>query len=98
LYDSLAPLVAPLEHGVTSPGGLLGGGLPAYGIYETLSGRVAIAALEPRFRERLYASLQLPMGSDLAATFMTRTATAWEQWATTQDLPIVAVRSHANGA
>ena len=97
LYDSLAPLVAPLRHGLTGPGKLLGGGLPAYGIYETLSGRIAIAALEAHFRERLYEALALPMDSPLEATFQTRSAEDWERWAATLDLPIVAVREGPPG-
>ena len=93
LYDALAPLVAPLKHGVTAPGGLLGGGLPAYGLYETRDGRIAVASLEPRFRERLYEELKLPMDSELTETFNTRGAAEWEAWARERDLPIVAVRS-----
>lgn len=92
LYDSLAPLVAPLRHGLTGPGTILGGGLPAYGVYETREGRIAIAALEPHFRKRLYDELQLPFDAELAGTFATRTATDWERWATTKDLPIVAIK------
>jgi crotonobetainyl-CoA:carnitine CoA-transferase CaiB-like acyl-CoA transferase len=92
LYDALAPLLGPLEHGVTTSGGLLGGGLPAYGLYEAREGRIAVAALEPRFRERLYEELQLPVDSSLAATFRTRTADDWEHWARDRDLPIAAVR------
>ncbi len=84
---------APLKHGVTAPGGLLGGGLPAYGLYETRDGRIAVAALEPRFRERLYEELKLPMDSELTETFNTRGAAEWEAWARERDLPIVAVRS-----
>jgi alpha-methylacyl-CoA racemase len=92
LYDSLAPLVGPLKHGLTGPGGLLGGKLPAYGVYAARDGRVAIAALESHFRKRLYDELDLPLDSELAATFATRTAVEWEQWATSRDLPIVAIK------
>ena len=92
LYDSLAPLMAPLEHGLTRPDGILGGGLPAYGIYETRQGRIAIAALETHFRKRLYDELQLTPDTELAETFATRTAAEWEQWAADRDLPIVALR------
>jgi alpha-methylacyl-CoA racemase len=92
LFDALAPLVAPLKHGLTGPGRLLGGGLPAYGIYPTREGRVAIAALETHFRKRLYAELALPFDADLAPTFLTRSAAEWEQWALSHDLPIVAIK------
>jgi crotonobetainyl-CoA:carnitine CoA-transferase CaiB-like acyl-CoA transferase len=92
LYDSLAPLTAPLTHGLTQNGGILGGGLPAYGIYETRDGRIAIAALETHFRKRLYDELQLTLDTGLEETFATRTAAEWERWASERDLPIVAVR------
>ena len=90
LYDSLAPLVAPLRHGLTKADGILGGGLPAYGIYEASAGRVAVAALEPRFRSRLYRELGLAMSSELTEVFRTRSASEWEQWALERDLPITA--------
>jgi alpha-methylacyl-CoA racemase len=91
LYDSLAPLVAPLRHKLTGPGTLLGGNLAAYGIYDTREGRIAVAALEPHFQQRLYDEVQLPAGSKLAATFRERTAEEWEAWALERDLPISVV-------
>ena len=92
LFDSLAPLVAIKEHGLTGPGNLLGGALPAYGIYDARDGRVAIAALEPHFRERVYAVLGLPPGGDLSDVFKSRSAADWEVWGETHDLPIVRCR------
>lgn len=92
LYDALAPLVAPLAHGLTRPGGLLGGGLNAYGLYEAKTGRIAVAALEPHFRSRLYAALGVEPDADLAPTFKSRTAVDWESWAASQDLPLCAVK------
>jgi alpha-methylacyl-CoA racemase len=92
LFDSLAPLVAPLKHGLTGPGTLLGGKLPAYGIYETRDGRIAVAALETHFRSRLYAELQRSIDSPLDDAFASRTADEWEQWAQARDLPIVRLR------
>jgi alpha-methylacyl-CoA racemase len=92
LYDSLAPLVAPLAHGLTEPRGLLGGGLPAYGVYAAQEGRVAIAALETHFRRRLYEELHLPLDAPLAETFLSRTAAEWEAWGQRHDLPIAMVR------
>jgi crotonobetainyl-CoA:carnitine CoA-transferase CaiB-like acyl-CoA transferase len=93
LFDSLAPLVATSTHGLTCRGGVLGGGLPAYGLYRAREGAVAIAALEPHFRARLYQSLDLPDGSELTQVMATRTAAEWEQWAAERDLPIAAVRN-----
>ncbi|MGH9176122.1 MAG: CoA transferase [Vicinamibacterales bacterium] len=92
LYDALEPLVAPLRHGLTGPGALLGGELPGYGVYEAREGRVAVAALEPHFRSRLYEALTLPYGTDLTATFRRRTAAEWQAWALERDLPLAAVR------
>jgi alpha-methylacyl-CoA racemase len=91
LYDSLAPLVAPLKHRLTGPGTLLGGNLPAYGIYDTRDGRIAVAALEPHFQQRLYDELQLPRGSKLAGVFRTKPAHEWAAWAIERDLPITEV-------
>jgi crotonobetainyl-CoA:carnitine CoA-transferase CaiB-like acyl-CoA transferase len=93
LFDSLDALAAPLTHGLTAPGALLGGALPAYGVYSAKEGRVAIAALEPHFRERLYRLLALPPASDLTAIMLTRTADEWERWGEAHDLPIARVRS-----
>ena len=92
LADAIADLAAPLRHGLTAPGGVLGGGNPAYAIYVTRAGTVAVAALELHFRARLYDALGLDDGSDLAAVFTTKSAAEWEQWARSRDLPIVAVR------
>ena len=92
LFDSLAPAIAPLRHGLAGAGRMLGGGLPAYGVYDTKEGRVAVAALEPHFRARLYAELQRPVDAPLADVFMSRTAVEWEDWAREQDLPLVAVK------
>ncbi len=88
LFDSLAPLVALVRHRLTGPGALLGGKLPAYGIYNTRAGRIAIAALEPHFRTRLYDAFQLPDGSDLTEIMRTRTALEWERWGEELDVPI----------
>jgi crotonobetainyl-CoA:carnitine CoA-transferase CaiB-like acyl-CoA transferase len=93
LFDSLSPLVAPLTHGLTGPGRLLGGRLPAYGIYEASEGHVALAALEPHFRARLYAGLDLPDGSDLTETMRGRSAGDWESWGEAHDVPIAALAS-----
>jgi crotonobetainyl-CoA:carnitine CoA-transferase CaiB-like acyl-CoA transferase len=92
LYDTLAPLVAARTHGLTGPGNLLGGAVPAYGLYDAREGRIAIAAIERHFHARLYEELNLPPGADLTAVFRTRTSGEWEQWAQERDLPITVVR------
>ncbi len=86
----------PLRYGLTVPGGLLGGGLPHYNLYETRRGWIAIAALEPHFLDRLVVELGIPKDNathdDFRTVFMTRSAAEWEDWATRNDIPIVAVR------
>jgi len=91
LLDSLATLATPRRHGLTAPGGLLGGANPAYGVYAASDGRVAVAALEPHFRDRLYAALGLADGSPLAGVFTTRSTAEWESWAAEHDIPLKAV-------
>jgi crotonobetainyl-CoA:carnitine CoA-transferase CaiB-like acyl-CoA transferase len=93
LVESLDSLVAPLRHGLTVPGGTLGGGALRYRVYHAKTGRVAVAALEPHFEARLYEALDLTPGSDPSARFLERTAVAWESWARERALPIVAVRN-----
>jgi alpha-methylacyl-CoA racemase len=92
LFDTLRDLSAPLHYGLTAAGGHLGGGNPAYGIYAAREGAIAVGALEPHFRARLFEGLGLADGSDPSATFATRTATEWEQWAAARDIPLVALR------
>ena len=92
LYDALEGLIAPLRHGLTGPGKLLGGTLPSYDMYEARAGRIAVAALEPHFRTRLYDALGLPPGAALTQVFRTRSAGEWEDWGMAHDLPISAVR------
>jgi crotonobetainyl-CoA:carnitine CoA-transferase CaiB-like acyl-CoA transferase len=92
LANVMHDLAAPLRHGLTARGGPLGGGNPAYGLYAARQGLVAVAALEPHFRARLFAALGLADGSDPSAAFTTKTALEWEAWARPLDLPIVAVR------
>ncbi|HEY4130826.1 MAG TPA: CoA transferase [Gemmatimonadaceae bacterium] len=92
MFESLAPLTASIRHTLTSPGALLGGGAPRYGVYVTKAGRIAVAALEPHFERRLYERLGLPSGADPSSNFLERTAEEWESWAREHDIPIVALR------
>lgn len=88
LIESLEPLRAPLRHGLTSPGGTLGGGAPRYQIYRTGDGHVALAALEPHFERRFYELVSLPIGSDPSAVFLTRSTADWVEWARANDVPL----------
>ncbi|MDP1570436.1 MAG: CoA transferase [Vicinamibacterales bacterium] len=92
LYDSLDMFTAPLRHGLTTTGAALGGGLPAYGVYATRDGHVAVAALEPHFRARLYEALGLALDAPIADALRTRPAREWEAWGRAHDVPIVEVR------
>lgn len=92
LADVAREFAAPLRHGLTSPGGVLGGGSPLYGLYRARDGWIAVAALEPAFARRLAAELYInPDRAALEDAFARRTAAAWEAWARERDLPIVAV-------
>jgi alpha-methylacyl-CoA racemase len=92
LFDALRDLAAPLHYGLTAVGGPLNGANPAYAIYPTRDGAIAVGALEPHFRARLYEGLELPDGADLSEVFKTRTAAEWEHWAAARDLPLVKSR------
>jgi len=94
LYDSADELAGPVRAGLTAPGGVLRGGFPLYGLYQSNDGWIAIAALEPHFAQRLLSELKLakPDHIELARSFRQRSARDWEKWAAERDLPIVAVR------
>ncbi|MBA2443384.1 MAG: CoA transferase [Rubrobacter sp.] len=94
LSEAAAAFDQPLRHGITGPGGLLGGGLPGYNLYRCSEGWIAIAALEEHFLEALRSGLGLPEAGyeDLQKAFQRRTAAYWEGWAAERDLPLVAVR------
>jgi crotonobetainyl-CoA:carnitine CoA-transferase CaiB-like acyl-CoA transferase len=94
LYECARDLAAPVRAGLTTPGGLLGGGYPLYGFYQASDGWIAIAALEPHFAQRLLSELNLekPDRAELERIFLERSAAAWESWAAERDLPLVAVQ------
>lgn len=86
-------LAAPVRHGLTAPGGPLGGGNPAYGVYRSSDGLIAVGALEPHFLQRLLGLLQLeraegaPIGRALAA----RPTRDWVSAGRELDIPLVAI-------
>jgi crotonobetainyl-CoA:carnitine CoA-transferase CaiB-like acyl-CoA transferase len=94
LHECARDLAEPVRAGLTSTGGLLGGGYPLYGFYQASDGWVAIAALEPHFAERLLSELGLKKAerAELERIFLQRSAEDWERWAVERDLPLVAVR------
>lgn len=87
-------LALPRAYGLTTPGGLLGGGHPGYNIYAAKQGWIAVAALEPHFLEALGEAMEMarPTVAGLAARFATEDAAHWEAWARPRDLPIAALR------
>lgn len=91
LAEAAAFLAGPLRAGLTAPGALLGGGLPAYNVHATADGWIAVAALEPHFAARLAEALEIPelTHAALREAFSRRTAAAWHAWARERDLPIV---------
>ncbi|HEX7285172.1 MAG TPA: CoA transferase [Candidatus Angelobacter sp.] len=94
LDECAQELAAPAQAGLTSPGGLLRGAFPLYGVYETKEGWIAVAALEPHFAQKLLSELGLALADreQLARVFRRRSAADWEKWAEERDLPLVAVR------
>jgi alpha-methylacyl-CoA racemase len=93
LHECAQELAAPAQAKLTSPGGLLRGAFPLYGVYETSDGWIAVAALEPHFAQKLLSELGLTHADrqQLARVFHQRSAADWEKWAEERDLPIVAV-------
>ncbi|MEP7384034.1 MAG: CoA transferase [Gemmatimonadota bacterium] len=86
-------LAAPLRHGLTAPGGELGGGNPGYAIYRTTDGAIAVGALEPHFMQRLLAIVQLsaPDASAMARAFRARSTQEWVDVGRAHDIPLVSL-------
>ena len=93
LADAARNFALTLHYGVTTPGGLLGGGLSNYRIYATSEGYLACGALEPHFLQRLMQALEVtsPDHEAFEQIFLQRTAREWEDWAREQDLPLAAI-------
>lgn len=94
LHECARDLAAPVNAGLTSSEGLLGGAYPLYGFYRANDGWIAIAALEPHFAQRLLSELGLTTAdrTALEKIFFQRKAESWEKWAAKLDLPLIAVR------
>lgn len=95
LADAASSFAAPLCHSATTPGGPLGGGSPVYGLYPAAEGWLAVAALEPHFRQRLAEELGLDelTHDALTTAFRARTAADWEAWGREHDIPLGVVSS-----
>lgn len=99
LAEAADRFAEPLRQGLTAPGGVLGGGFPGYRLYRAREGWVALAALEPRFRQRLAEGLGLSEldPNQLQEVLSGRTALEWEAWGARRDVPLVAVRELPSG-
>lgn len=84
----------PARHGLTAPGGHLGGGVPFYGTYATQDGHIAVACLEPHFARAL-AQLVAADGPGLERAFAEQPTAHWVTFAAEHDLPIEPVRASA---
>ncbi|MCC6929777.1 MAG: CoA transferase [Gemmatimonadaceae bacterium] len=93
LADAAHALSAPLVHGLTRAGGVLGGGHPGYAFYRAADGVVAVAALEPHFLQRFVAALALAEPDPAAISFSVRQRTVRDLLAlgAAHDFPIAAV-------
>lgn len=92
LVDTAAELAAPLQRGLTSAEGLLGGGFPGYGIYDAREGKVALAALEPHFWSRLLDGLSVDGSrAQLEDVFLSKSAAEWDLWARERDIPLAEI-------
>lgn len=91
LSEAAAALAEPLRYGCTSPGALLGGGIPEYNIYKTTDGWVAVAALEPHFKKRLESGLAISTPVQYRDAFAAQSSAYWQEWGQQQDVPIETV-------
>jgi crotonobetainyl-CoA:carnitine CoA-transferase CaiB-like acyl-CoA transferase len=92
LSDAVTAFAEPLQYGSTIPGASLGGGIPEYNIYQTSDGWVAVAALEPHFKNRLEDALQVTTPEEYRAAFSNQSSAYWQEWGKQQDVPIETVR------
>lgn len=94
LADVARDMAQPRTRGLTAPGGGLGGGIGLYGIYETRSDWVALAAIEPHFAQRVLTELDVDGSpASIAAVMKTKTADQWQEWAQHLDIPLVLVHT-----
>jgi alpha-methylacyl-CoA racemase len=95
LRDAAKSFGDPLAHGLTSPGGELGGGFPGYRIYRVRDGWIALAALETHFWHRVHEALGLDFPASretLEAAFAERDSLTWEAWGIAHDVPLARIR------
>ena len=91
LFEAGLDFTGPLRYGLTTAGGILGGGLAGYNLYPARTGWIAVATLEGHFHEKLVRELGLKDGDRLEGAFLSKTALDWATWAQARDLPLVEV-------
>jgi crotonobetainyl-CoA:carnitine CoA-transferase CaiB-like acyl-CoA transferase len=102
LADAAHYLALPRSWGLTKPDGAVGGAHAGYRVYACKDGRVAIAALEPRFAKALMdvvgaggtaAAMFQPLAHQAVAQFVAgKTRRALDALAQRHDLPLLAMR------
>ena len=94
LSEAAEYMAMPLKYGLTGDGAMLGGRRPEYALYDTKSGWVAIAAIEPHFKLRLQKGLDLlDLSHDaISKKLKTKSALDWVEWANERDIPLVEVK------
>ena len=99
LSEAAAYLGLPRQWGLTQPGATIGGGHAGYRVYPCQDGRVALAALEPHFAQRLCEAAGIPLSSPeemlqahvheaVAAFLRTRTRATLDALAHEKDIPL----------
>lgn len=93
LLDTARALAEPLQHGLTAPGGVLGGAFPGYALYEASDGWVAVAALEPHFLARLLdvVDAEVPDADAIGRRMREHPVEHWVAVGRTRDIPIARV-------
>ena len=95
IADGAAVLADAVRYGLPAPDGPLGGGSPLYRLYRASDGWIALAALEPHFRERLPDALCIERADaeSLASRFAQEPCAYWERIASEFDLPLARVEN-----
>jgi alpha-methylacyl-CoA racemase len=100
LSDAAEVFAAPLRYGATREGGVLGGGMDGYRLYEAKDGWVALAALEPVFIMRVQEQLgDEPVSVATIGAFLgAMTVAEIEAWGREHDIPVCGVNEQYAGA
>jgi alpha-methylacyl-CoA racemase len=91
LSEAAAAMAEPLRYGCTCSGALLGGGIPEYNLYQASDGWVALAALEPHFKQRTENVLGVNSTEEYRNAFAAKSASEWQEWGQALDIPVVVV-------